>query len=79
MFSVNTPFGDKKVTKFLRFSAHFSELPKKVANFWNICQVFSVNTPFGDKKVTEFSGFPPTSVSYLKRQLISGIFAKCSV
>ena len=23
-------------------------------------------TPFGKKKVTQFSGFPPTSVSYLK-------------
>ena len=23
-------------------------------------------TPFGDKNVTHFSGFPPTSVSYLK-------------
>ena len=22
--------------------------------------------PFGDEKVTQFSGFPPTSVSYLK-------------
>ena len=28
-------------------------------------------TPFGDKKVTQFSGFPPTSVSYLKSALAS--------
>ena len=27
--------------------------------------------PFGDEKVTQFSGFPPTSVSYLKKFTVS--------
>ena len=33
-------------------------------------------TPFGKKKVTQFSGFPPTSVSYLKLKTIKAIFRK---
>ena len=37
--------------------------------------------PFGDEKVTQFSGFPPTSVSYLKRtsEVVSQVKVKKTV
>ena len=36
------------------------------SNIFNKCRETVLVMPFGDEKVTQFSGFPPTSVSYLK-------------
>ena len=36
------------------------------SNIFNRSREPAFVMPFGDEKVTHFSGFPPTSVSYLK-------------
>ena len=36
------------------------------SNIFNRFRETVLVMPFGDEKVTQFSGFPPTSVSYLK-------------
>ena len=36
------------------------------SNIFNRSRQTVLVMPYGDEKVTQFSGFPPTSVSYLK-------------